>query len=209
MIYSNIDMYMTTAKRGVWQKLNDRAKAIQTIHLTAPSTLSDTGTETTTIKTYDYGFDCLTDGAFFIKARDLNNGYYLKLVAPDNSIDISYMANMTLSNALAYLSSYTASTPVPGWDRFLSWFNSKWAIYGSYSNDVEAVIAGETVSSIPAYDATNDSQSVWFAWLKQVADNSAAASKSMSSLSDGNGFTVPFALTALYTTTTLNFSIII
>jgi len=196
-IYSNIKMYMETAKRGTWQKAGDAVRALATIHLTAPSTTYDgNGNPSTVTTSFNCDFSCLTDGAFFIKKDGIGTGYELLLVAPDDSIDFNGLASMTLSDAMDYLSTYTSTSPVPGWNDFLTWFNNKWRTFGSYSSIITAKIVGQTVSTLPSYSATNTSQSVWFSWLKQTADNSAAKSILLGTMKSGNKYTVPVTISA-------------
>lgn len=209
-LYSKIAMYMATGKRSTWTKLGEAAKALTQLYLTAPDTTTDdSGNKNTETTTFHTDFSVKSDGAFFIASEGTNVGYRLMLVAPDDHIDISTMEEMTISNALNYLSEFVDESPVPKWDDFLAWFNAKWAEYGQYKDFVVVQIAGSTISSTPNYNSKNTSQGAWFAWLKSCVDNSGAKDYSMSTLKKGNGFSVPFSMSGGGKTASMYFEVMV
>jgi hypothetical protein len=177
--------YMATAKRGTWTQAAQTAKAIAKLRLTHIRTSQDY-TELST------EFAARTEGAFYVRLEGAAL-YGVMLVAPDNSINFSGLASMSVVDAMDYLRAYNATSEIPGWKDYVTWFDEKYALYGAYVTGV--TLCGNTTSNVPSYSNPSHSVSVWFDWLRQCAINADCSNVSMGSYRpSANKYSLPMVI---------------
>lgn len=100
-----------------------------------------------------YDFNETAQGGAVVFANNYTNWEF---IAPDDRLDFSGMANMTLGNALSTIRGTLVNNPIPAWDKFAAWVYDT----GNYPKDIIAnTIAyiaplGGTVTQITAPDFT-------------------------------------------------------
>ena len=169
----DIARYMKTAKRGSLRRLGTTAVALTKLILK------------NTIGEYVCDFSTRTEGGFFIVAEGENERIYeLLLVAPDNSIDFSRFADMTVTEGLQYLAAYTNSHSVRGWEEFVEWFDGWFQDYGAMIS--QFTLCGHTTANVPVYNNLSHLAGVWYSWCAQAAGNAGCATVALADYPGGD-----------------------
>lgn len=176
---SLLEELAATAKRGTWQAIGRTVRDVARMRLNSQ---------------YDADFSAATEGAFFAWLEGgQSDNYRLLLVAPDDSINWSGLASLTVTDALTYLAAYTNTHSIPGWERFVAWFDDKFAIYGAYVTGVS--ICGRSAGAMPTYSNPQHSVSVWWTWLLSCAVNAGCSSVYLNGYKEGNyRYTLPMVI---------------